>query len=77
MTPILLSKMAVNDANKRAIEYKVSQMRTVGNTNLPAGLLMCFKLFEQPATDSDSEGSRTRYSDRRSYERQERAMILR
>jgi hypothetical protein len=49
---VLLSKMAVNDANKRAIEYKVGQMRTVGNTNLSAGLLMCSSVFEQPSTDS-------------------------
>lgn len=49
---VLLSKMAVNDANKRAIEYKVNQMRTVGNTNLSAGLLMCSSVFEQPSTDS-------------------------
>lgn len=49
---VLLSKMAVNDANKRAIEYKVNQMHTAGNTNLSAGLLMCSTVFEQPSTDS-------------------------
>jgi Mg-chelatase subunit ChlD len=49
---VLLSKMAVNDTNKRAIEYKVGKMCTVGNTNLSAGLLMCSNVFEQPNTDS-------------------------
>lgn len=49
---IVLSRFAVSDDNKRATEYRVSQIRTQGNTNLSAGLLTCARVFEQPPTDT-------------------------
>lgn len=47
-----ITRSPITDENKRALEYKVSKIRTEGNTNLSAGLLMASTIFEQPVTDS-------------------------
>lgn len=42
-----ITRSPITDENKRALEYKVSKIRTEGNTNLSAGLLMASTIFEQ------------------------------